>query len=697
MSTGTGGDDGKYGILDAEAPVQAPAPAAGITSSSKVMVFSVTGKNSGTYRLNKDRVVIGSVVSADVRLNDPSVAPIHAVVERSADGAVIYDLASEAGISVSGQKTVTQALKGGEQLTIGGVGMTFTIGEADKQVPKDRVRSAGSRKLFLNPDEDLSPLLLESEAEVEQIFDYRPSEKRALEIVMSWQGTILDVEHFVKEKDVTIGPTRSSDFGIPPLLQEKRYAIVSRKGDEFVLNLDASMKGVLQRGGRLQSFDQLRSSGSASGIALGNDEFAKVSVGDVDFYMSYTAAPPRLKRSRMFERDPFFLKIFVSSLLMTAAMIMAIRNVNVPPMLEAEQIPERIATILYQPEKYVRTPTPVAKEKGPKPPVEKAPPQQAKPKPEPTPTKTVKLDITPKAVPTKQPVPKEMAVDGSKQAKAPAPAKKPKASQGQSAAKEGAGARAKGKEGTRGSPKAAANKTHQTAASRPAPQGGPGRGAGDSKVQDIGNVDVLNSATAKITDILGNSAAKLGKGGEKLKGFGGFSTQGVGGLALSGDGKGGGGTADSLGGLADKGTGGGRIGTGKGAAGTGHGIIGGQARVAIRSGGPEEAVVMGSIDASAVEAALMAHRDRFRNCYEREINAEEPDLAGRVSTSFVIGQAGRVTQAGIESSTLRYHGDKKQPVERCVLDVIRSIDFPIPRGAGLVQVTYPFKFSPNKR
>ena len=97
---------------------------------------------------------------------------------------------------------------------------------------------------------------------------------------------------------------------------------------------------------------------------------------------------------------------------------------------------------------------------------------------------------------------------------------------------------------------------------------------------------------------------------------------------------------------------------------------------------------MGAIDADAVEAALLAHKDEFRLCYEREINAENPKLAGRVGTTFVIGSSGRVTQAGVESSSL-----KNANVERCVLAVIKRIDFPVPRGGGIVQVNYPFKFN----
>lgn len=701
----------KYSMLDKK-PGEGIHPAAG---KSLRKVITLTLRPSGesrrpiTLRFNKDRIVIGSVVSADVRLVGDQVAPIHAVLELLTGSSgelngVIYDLASDSGVSVNGAKVVTQTLKNGDSLRIGGHELSYSLLDLEA-VPqdRDRVRVTEGRRLFLNPDEDLSPLILESERNVQPIFDYRPAQKRALEVVMSWKGTILAVEHFVKEQKVTIGTTRKSDFGVPPILSESRYAIVTRNGEDFVLNLDARMKGVMQRKGKLDNFEAIRSGTKTPAgplqLPIGNDDFAKVSVGDIDFYMSYTAAPPRLKPARLFPRDPVLFKVVSSSMLLTGLMIFSMLNANVPPALEAEKIPERIATILYQPERYTSQPKivkpvqppeksvekPVVKtepvpEKKPEP-VKKVEAVQ-KPKPPKVEQKVVKLDIKPDPAKEKRPVPKEMNV-------APKTGGGQKVSQNVS--KEGEGARAKGTEGKRGSPQAVPNKTPQDKASRTSPQGGPGKGEGASQVSSLGNVDILNTATAKITNLLGNAGEKLGKNGDKLKGFGGFTTQGTGGLALSGEGKGGGGTSEMLGGLGKQGLGGGRIGTGMGAAGTGTGIVGGAVRVAIKTGGPEEAVVMGTIDAGAVEAALLAHQDEFRLCYEKEINAENNKLAGRLSTTFVIGSSGNVTQAGIESKTL-----KSPNLERCVLNVIRRIQFPIPRGAGLVQVTYPFKFSPTK-
>jgi len=93
------------------------------------------------------------------------------------------------------------------------------------------------------------------------------------------------------------------------------------------------------------------------------------------------------------------------------------------------------------------------------------------------------------------------------------------------------------------------------------------------------------------------------------------------------------------------------------------------------------------MDTSAIAAAIEAHKDAFRYCYEKEVNAGLPDLSGTITTTSVIGSSGRITDAGIKNSSM---GNAN--VERCVLGVLRRIDFPVPQG-GTVQFTFPFKFA----
>ena len=660
------------------------------------------------FKLNKKRIVLGSVVSADVRLTGDGVAPIHAVLEVNLDPAtgeysgIVFDLASDTGVFVNNKRIVTHKLKNSEEIIIGKHRLKYSLEDLQESQNKtERTREIEGRTLFLNPKEDLVPLLLQDEREVEEIFDYRPTSKRALEVVMSWCGAILSVEHFVNEKTVTVGSTLKSDFGIPPLLSSGQYAIVTRTGDGFVINLDSKMKGVIQKAGELLTLEGVRKTGGSQ-APLGNEDFAKISLGDIDFYFSFTAAPPRLKRRKILQRDPFFSRVFFSSILLTAISLFALTKVNIPQNIDVEQVPERIATILYQPEKFMKPPViPIAKPAPtpvptPAPKVEAPKVEPPTPAPKPKPKPIVKITVAPKVPPPKAPIPKVMDVSTAPKALEPPkvtppaakPAKAPHAAP-KAEAKEGEGAKAKGAAGSRGEPDKKKSATKVTELSRPSPTQGDKGASGVSQVPDEGNVDILKGAGGRIQNILGNSAAHLGKGSESLKGFGNFSTGGSGGLALSGSGSGGGGNAETtLGGLGKKGTGMGRVGTGKGAAGVGNGIVGSQLHVSIRTDGPEEAVVMGSIDRDAVAAAIYAHKDEFRLCYEREINAEHPTLAGQIGTSFVIGASGRVTHAGIESSSL-----KNPNAERCVISVLKRIDFPIPRGGGVVEVHFPFKFS----
>lgn len=659
-------------------------------------VFVVDGQSKeSSIRVQKPRLTVGSMESADVRLTGRGISPIHAVIELTREGrldgpveATLFDLASESGVKVNGEAAVVRSLSSGDTLEFGGVRVRFFLEEIKKTVAPPPLKfemKAEGRALFVKQNEDLASLLLDQSGPVDEIFDYSTTHRQSLEVVMSWHGSILDVAHFVDEATVEIGESRTARFGIPSLLSQSNHILISRSQDRFTLHLDPKMKGVIQRAGKLDTLAQVQSA-HGSTLELQRNEFAKIQVGDVMFYLSFAPAPPRLKPGRMIEHDPVFWRMLGASLAVTVVFLVSMMNMKLPQELEAEQMPERIATILYQPEKFSAQ---VPKAKKPTIPEQARAPAPAKTvPPKPTPTK---VDIKPNPANAKQPVPKEMNV-GAQQAQASRPSQLPKQTRAESAAKEGEGARAAGKEGSRGSKNAAPGKTPQDLAQRPSPQGGKGvGGGGNSEVKDVGNADLLKGASDKILDILGNSAARLGKDGERLKGFGGFTTQGNGGLALSGAGAGGGGNAETLGagGLGEKGRGGGRVGTGLGAAGDGSGIIGGKSRVLIRSGGPEEAVVLGAVDASAIEAALLAHRDEFRLCYEREINAENPNLAGRVGTSFVIGPGGRVTDAGVASTSLNH-----APTERCILNVIRRIDFPVPRGGGTVQVSYPFKFSP---
>jgi outer membrane biosynthesis protein TonB len=678
---------GKHKVAPEASAPGSSIPSVAMSSNEWISVFEVRDEKKNydekTYRIQKDRIVIGAVESADISLEGEGISPIHSVIEvltsPGLEGslATLYDLASESGTFVGGRKIIAENLKSGDQIRVGSFLIKYRLESLDQYRAKNQIRESGSQRLFLNPNEDFTSLLLEDEREVEEIFDYGKKGAKAIEVVMSWKNSILSVEHFLAGKTVLIGEDQKCHFAIPPVISSVRHPLIEQRGDTAVLNLDTQMSGVIQSQGKLRTVNDVRDTSPQGAygfeVPLGKSDFAKITVGEIDFYVCFTDAPPRLKPGRLFQKDPLLFKVFAGSFVLTVAILLTLFQMKVPQSIEAEKLSERIVTILYQPERHVARPKP------PQP----APPRIQKS----VPAKEVSSTPTP-TPPESKPTPKrpeEQKVAQQRQAPQQTPAQR------QDQGQEGQGARATGTQGTRGTRTAQPRQqaAPQQQASRPSPQAGEGRGGeGRSQVPDDGNLDILKGATARIQNLLGSSSERLGKGGKKLEGYGGFDTRGSGGLALSGTGSGGGGGADTrLGGTSDQGTGGGRVGTGRGASGTGTGMVGGQVRVDIQATDPEELVFMGAIDEAAVDAAIRRHADEFRLCYEREVNAGSPNLAGRVGTSFTIGATGRVNRTGITTSSI-----KNANIDACVLGVLRRIQFPQPRGGGIVEVRKSFTF-----
>lgn len=590
---------------------------------------------SGVFKVDtdKDRLVIGSLVSADIRLDLHGVAPIHAVIEMDASGDTvgqIYDLASETGMRVDGEITKARTIENQSSIEIAKALITFSRIKIEAALPQEVL-------LLVPQDQGVSP-----------IFDPSPSLTQCLEVVCSWNGTILHVRHFQNEALVTLGGALENDFVIPlPEGIGKSFILASQALGQWTLKIHESFQVVLFSGGKVQTLEK-----QARSVDLQAADFARIKLGSLTFYVSKTNAPPKLLRRGGFAIDPLLVRTLIVSAAITLSAFIGISRMTPEQNIEAETLPERVVTILYQPEAFQKK---IEPEVMPEPPV-----------PEP-----VMAKKTSKAVSVRSKTPRKL---------------------GQKLAASGEGIKARGGMGRRGEKTAVALPVAQRQAMRTSPQLGAGRGGAKSATPDHGNVQMLKGASNRILDLLGSSGESLGKAGKKLEGFGGFSTQGSGGLALSGAAQGGGGTANSLlGGVGSRGRGGARVGTGLGAEGTGRGIVGGRTRVELQTGEGEETIILGSIDREAVQAAINARRDEFRYCYEREINTGGAGRSGRVTTTFTIGASGRASQLGIVSSSLGL-----VRVERCVMDVLGRIQFPKTRGGGSATITYPFDFNSSK-
>ncbi len=152
---------------------------------------------------------------------------------------------------------------------------------------------------------------------------------------------------------------------------------------------------------------------------------------------------------------------------------------------------------------------------------------------------------------------------------------------------------------------------------------------------------------------------------------------GAGGLGTRGTGPGGGGNALGIGGLGS--------GTGRGSGGQGDIDLGGRGKAGTKIT-PGKTIVEGGLSKEEIGRVIRRYLSQIKYCYEKELT-RNPNLNGKIVTSFTIGGTGKVTDCDVAETSLN-----DPTVEDCVVKIIKRIQFPQPKGGGIVLVSYPFIF-----
>lgn len=96
---------------------------------------------------------------------------------------------------------------------------------------------------------------------------------------------------------------------------------------------------------------------------------------------------------------------------------------------------------------------------------------------------------------------------------------------------------------------------------------------------------------------------------------------------------------------------------------------------------------------SVIQERLYDHSKPLKRCYQREIKVNDrKELKGNVILDFTINKMGKVESAKIQNSYWVSGGFK-----RCILSVVKKIDFPKPKNAGKVKIIQPINFYPKDK
>lgn len=99
-------------------------------------------------------------------------------------------------------------------------------------------------------------------------------------------------------------------------------------------------------------------------------------------------------------------------------------------------------------------------------------------------------------------------------------------------------------------------------------------------------------------------------------------------------------------------------------------------------------VVLGSMDPELLRKILREYIPQFRHCYQRELIANSDKIKGVIDLNFTINGNGKVSKFAIKVKDAQF----SQKGVGCMGQVLGLIEFPKPKGGGVVDVRQPLNF-----
>ena len=99
-------------------------------------------------------------------------------------------------------------------------------------------------------------------------------------------------------------------------------------------------------------------------------------------------------------------------------------------------------------------------------------------------------------------------------------------------------------------------------------------------------------------------------------------------------------------------------------------------------------VVLGAMDPEVLRKILEEYIPQFRHCYQQELEFNSEKLKGVVDLQFTISTVGKASKIKVLAKRARF----SKRGTNCMATVLKIIDFPKPKGGGIVDVRQPLNF-----
>jgi hypothetical protein len=523
----------------------------------------------------------------------------------------------------------------------------FDITSLERRIEDRRTRRS---------DDDLLPEDLEKAFEA-------PEHAREFEVTALWGDHILDVSNYHDPVVLTVGEAPSNEYIIPSDGIPDEFPLITIEEDGTAyLAFTEDMSGTVRARDKIFSLKDLREEKFVKKfsdyfiVSLKQEDFAKVSVGNINFFMLYVRPAPRIKPAPFFDNDVLLVRTIIGSFLLLMLLFVGMSFVEPPKPVVVDMVPERIAKIVVK--KKPKIPDAVVV-KGAEPLEGGSKMGQGGKAPEPE-GKVGKPDAPKKPEPPQAMAPK--TAEKKPEAPKPAPAK--------------------------------------PVAAKPAPaappKAPPRKVVDQQKAKKVGMLEALSRSGIQkdLKNLINSNSGSSGgfedfdKAVSGMKGRTVEQSAGAGGKGLKGVDVGGGGKTIGIDGPSTSGLGRGHEGDGIGEGISGPGRLGqkGEHSVNIVS---ENVQVLSGLPKDVINEVVQRHRSEIRACYDAALQ-RNPGLRGKIVVAFNIAPNGIIQSASVKESTIGDAG-----LGNCIVARVRSWVFPKPEAPVVTEVSaYPFYMNP---
>lgn len=199
--------------------------------------YQLRASDGSLLLINKKKMIFGSDLSCDIQLQGERVSSYHLFLCLQDDGLLVKDLCSEAGVIVNGERIQEQVLYQGDLLVLGECCFTLETSADDIPVfnPDQQITPVRDSRVLVDDefchilfdDEARSPLssipalkfegeFLDLDATEEALEIIVPLQSPRLEVISYLSGLISDIQYIpLKEGDYFLTPEQKSSFDLP--------------------------------------------------------------------------------------------------------------------------------------------------------------------------------------------------------------------------------------------------------------------------------------------------------------------------------------------------------------------------------------------------------------------------------------------------------------------------------------------------